>query len=56
MDQLAKHIAGFQDYLIAIRHDLHENPELCFQEHRTSAIVGGSLSQAALLAQVWLAH
>jgi hippurate hydrolase len=45
MDQLAKHIAGFQDYLIAIRHDLHENPELCFQEHRTSAIVAHELNR-----------
>ena len=45
MDAIAAHIAGFQDYLIAIRHDLHENPELCFEEHRTSAIVAHELGR-----------
>jgi hippurate hydrolase len=45
MDQIASHIAGFQDYLVAIRHDLHQNPELCFQEHRTSAIVAHELNR-----------
>jgi hippurate hydrolase len=45
MDQIAQHIAGIQDYLLAIRRDLHENPELCFQEHRTSAIVAHELNR-----------
>ena len=45
MDAIANHIAGIQDYLIAIRHDLHENPELCFEEHRTSAIVAHELNR-----------
>jgi hippurate hydrolase len=45
MDAIAQHIAGIQDYLIAIRHDLHENPELCFEEHRTSAIIAHELSR-----------
>ena len=45
MDAIARHIASFQDYLIAIRHDLHENPELCFEEHRTSAIVAHELNR-----------
>jgi hippurate hydrolase len=45
MDEIAKHIAGIQDYLIAIRRDLHENPELCFEEHRTSAIVAHELNR-----------
>ncbi len=45
MDKISEHIAGFQDYLIAIRHDLHENPELCFEEHRTSAIVAHELNR-----------
>jgi hippurate hydrolase len=45
MDEIAHHIASFQDYLIAIRHDLHENPELCFEEHRTSAIVAHELTR-----------
>jgi hippurate hydrolase len=45
MDAIAQHIAGIRDYLVAIRHDLHENPELCFEEHRTSAIVAHELNQ-----------
>ena len=45
MDQLSEHIASIQDYLIAIRHDLHENPELCFEEHRTSGIVAHELNR-----------
>jgi hippurate hydrolase len=45
MDSISTHIAGLQDYLIAIRHDLHENPELCFEEHRTSAIVAHELGR-----------
>jgi hippurate hydrolase len=45
MDQIAQHVSSFQDYLIAIRRDLHENPELCFEEHRTSAIVAHELAR-----------
>jgi hippurate hydrolase len=30
---------------VAIRHDLHEHPELCFEEHRTSAIVAHELTR-----------
>ncbi len=45
MDAISRHVAGMQDYLIAIRHDLHENPELCFAEHRTSAIVAHELNR-----------
>jgi hippurate hydrolase len=45
MDAIARHIAGIQEYLTAIRHDLHENPELCFEEHRTSAIVAHELNR-----------
>jgi hippurate hydrolase len=45
MDEIARHIAGIQDYLVAIRHDLHENPELCFEEHRTSSIVAHELGR-----------
>jgi hippurate hydrolase len=45
MDSITQHIAGIQDYLIAIRHDLHENPELCFEEHRTSSIVAHELNR-----------
>jgi hippurate hydrolase len=45
MDSIAQHVAGMQDYLIAIRHDLHEHPELCFEEHRTSGIVAHELNR-----------
>jgi hippurate hydrolase len=45
MDAITHHIAGIQDYLTSIRHDLHENPELCFEEHRTSAIVAHELNR-----------
>jgi hippurate hydrolase len=36
-------ILPFERQLVAIRHDLHANPELCFQEHRTSAVVAEHL-------------
>ncbi len=55
MDQIARHIASFQDYLIAIRHDLHENPELCFEEHRTSAIVAHELSRLGYIVTTGIA-
>ncbi len=55
MDEIAQHIAGIQDYLIAIRHDLHENPELCFQEHRTSAIVAHELNRLGFAVTTGLA-
>ena len=36
-------IAEFADELTAIRHDLHENPEIGFEEKRTSGIVAEKL-------------
>jgi len=36
---LIERIKGYQDELVAIRHDLHEHPEIGFEEHRTSDIV-----------------
>ena len=36
-------IADFHDDMTAWRHDLHEHPELGFQEHRTSAVVAERL-------------
>ena len=36
-------IAEFQDDLIATRRDIHENPELGFEENRTSDLVAKQL-------------
>ena len=55
MDQLSEHIASIQDYLIAIRHDLHEHPELCFEEHRTSGIITHELSRLGFTVTTGLA-
>ncbi|WP_116135085.1 M20 aminoacylase family protein [Tropicimonas sp. IMCC34043] len=38
-------IAEFADELTTIRRDLHEHPELGFQEHRTAGIVAAKLSE-----------
>lgn len=37
------HISGYADELTAIRHDLHEHPELGFEEVRTAGIVAEKL-------------
>lgn len=39
------HITEFQDELAAIRHDIHEHPELGFEESRTAALVAEKLRQ-----------
>lgn len=39
-----RHIAAFADQAIAIRHDLHQHPELAFEEHRTSARIANLLA------------
>ena len=33
------------DEMVAIRHDLHAHPELCFQEERTAALVADKLTE-----------
>ena len=36
---IEQRIAAFAPHLVALRRDFHKHPELCFREHRTSAIV-----------------
>src|SRR6476661_1071137 len=38
-------IRGFHDELTAIRRDLHANPELGLEEHRTAEIVAAKLAE-----------
>jgi hippurate hydrolase len=42
---ITNHLKQHESALIAIRHDLHAHPELCFDEHRTSAIVATELKR-----------
>ena len=42
---IEQHIRRFEDELVAIRHDLHEHPELAFEEHRTSELVARKLTE-----------
>lgn len=37
--EIIEHITGFFPELVSIRHDLHENPEIGFEEERTSEVV-----------------
>ncbi|MCA0434085.1 MAG: amidohydrolase [Proteobacteria bacterium] len=40
---IEQRISAFADELLALRHDFHAHPELCFQEFRTSGIVAREL-------------
>lgn len=43
MDNIGKRVDGLRDAAIAIRRELHQYPELAFEETRTSAYVAGQL-------------
>ena len=40
---VAQDVAELQEELIAVRRDLHQHPELAFQEHRTAGIIASRL-------------
>ena len=42
-DPVVERISSYLDEMVALRHDLHQNPELGYNEHRTSALVAGRL-------------
>ncbi|MDA4633975.1 amidohydrolase, partial [Escherichia coli] len=42
-DPVEERISSYLDEMVALRHDLHQNPELGYNEHRTSALVAGRL-------------
>jgi hippurate hydrolase len=43
-DPVESGIAAYLDEIVALRHDLHQYPELAFQERRTSKIIASNLS------------
>jgi hippurate hydrolase len=49
-------IARHGDELCAIRHDLHMNPELRFEEKRTSAVVARELARLGFAVTTGLAE
>ncbi|MBS1707353.1 MAG: amidohydrolase [Armatimonadetes bacterium] len=48
MPSLRERIAADHGYITAIRHDLHQHPELMYEEHRTSGVVQRELEKIGL--------
>ena len=48
---LAAAVAEAMPRLVALRRDLHQHPELSFQEHRTASVVAERLHAAGLAVQ-----
>jgi hippurate hydrolase len=45
---ILEHMSRYQDRLVAIRRDLHANPELGFEVHRTADLVAKELAQMGI--------
>ncbi len=45
LTQLREEAEAMRDHLVTVRRDLHQHPELAFQEVRTAGIVAGRLSE-----------
>ena len=54
--QLAAEVAAAMPRLVALRRDLHQHPELSFQEHRTARVVAERLRAAGLAVQEGVAR
>jgi amidohydrolase len=44
-------LEALTDSMVAVRRDLHQHPEIAFEEHRTSAIIADHLERAGLRVQ-----
>ena len=54
--QVTAEVAAAMPRLVALRRDLHQHPELSFQEHRTARVVAKRLRAAGLAVQEGVAR